>query len=210
MIRVVIADDHTIVRKGLKDLIGETSDIAVVAEAGDAPETLESIRRCVWDVLMLDLTMPGRSGLELLREVKIAFPKLPVLVLSMHPEDQFAVRALKAGASGYLTKSSAPSEFIVAIRKVYAGRKYISPALAESLAAGLGIGTDQSLHANLSDRELQVLQLIAAGKKGKEIAEQLLLSAKTVNTYRTRILDKMQMKSDVQLIRYAIEYGLVE
>ncbi len=210
MIKVLIADDHPIVRQGLRQILSGVSDMRVAGEAVDGHETLAQVRAGGWDVLVLDITMPGRSGFDILKELKHQQPDLPVLVLSIHAEEQFAVRVLKAGASGYLTKENAPTELIKAIRKVVSGGKYISRGLAESLAFGLDADSDRPPHEALSDREFQVMQLMAGGKTLAEIADELSLSAKTVSTYRTRLLEKMNLKTNAEIIRYAIEHGLVE
>ncbi len=210
MIKILIADDHPIVRKGFKDIIKETSDIVVADEACNGQEVLEKVRKSDFDVVVLDISMPGRSGLEILKEIKSEKPKLSVLILSVHPEDQYAIRVLKAGASGYLTKESAPAELITAIRKASLGKKYISYSLAERIAFNLETGTEKALHETLSDREYEVMCMIASGKTTKEIGKELFLSVKTVSTYRSRILEKMQMKNNAELIHYAIKHGLVE
>lgn len=210
MIKVLIADDHPIVRQGLRQILSGVFDMRVAGEAVDGHETLAQVRAGGWDVLVLDITMPGRSGFDILKELKHQQPDLPVLVLSIHAEEQFAVRVLKAGASGYLTKENAPTELIKAIRKVVSGGKYISRGLAESLAFGLDADSDRPPHEALSDREFQVMQLMAGGKTLAEIADELSLSAKTVSTYRTRLLEKMNLKTNAEIIRYAIEHGLVE
>lgn len=210
MIRVLIADDHPIVRQGLRQILSGIPDMAVTGEAINAQETLEQVRAGGWDVLVLDITMPDRSGLDILKEIKHEQPPLPVLVLSIHAEDQLAVRVLKAGAAGYLTKENAPDELVKAIRKVVSGGKYISRSLAESLAFGLDTASDQPRHKALSDREFQVMQMMANGKTLAEIAEELSLSPKTVSTYRTRLLEKMQLNTNAEIIRYALEHGLIE
>lgn len=207
---MLIADDHAVVRQGLKQILSEQPDMQVLGEAGSIPELLDHIRKQRWDIVVLDISMPGRGGLDGLKELKQEQPKLPVLILSIHPEDQFAVRALKAGASGYLTKDSAPEELVQAIRKVLTGRKYISPELAEKLATDLEKDTGRPLHETLSDREFQILRLIASGKSATEIAQKLSLSVKTVSTYRARILEKMNMKTNAELMHYAIKYQLVD
>lgn len=209
MIKVLIADDHTIVREGLKQIFEGISDIVVTGEAGSGPEVLEQIRKFSYDVILLDISMPGRGGLDILKQIKSEQPRLAVLILSMHPEEQYAVRVVKAGASGYLTKESASDELIAAIRKVSQGRKYISTSLAEKLAFALETHEKGRPHEGLSDREYQVLVMIASGKTVKEIANQLSLSVKTISTYRYRILDKMQLKNNAELIRYAIINRLV-
>jgi len=210
MIKVLIADDHPIVRQGLRQILSGIGDMEVSGEAANAQETLEQVRVGDWDVLVLDITMPDRSGFDILKELKHDQPHLPVLVLSIHAEEQLAVRVLKAGASGYLTKENAPGELVKAIRKVVSGGKYISRGLAESLAFGLDTDSDQSRHEALSDREFQVMQLMASGRTLTEIAEELSLSTKTVSTYRTRLLQKMNLETNADIIRYAIENGLIE
>ena len=210
MIKVLIADDHPIVRQGLRQILSGTTDMVVAGEAVNGQEALDKMRVGGWDVLVLDITMPGRSGFDILKELKYEQPDLPVLVLSIHAEDQLALRALKAGASGYLTKENAPDELVKAIRKVVSGGKYISPRLAESLAFDLDTASDRPLHETLSDREFQVMQLMASGKTLTEIAEELSLSAKTVSTYRTRLLEKLDLKTNAELMRYALENQLIE
>ena len=209
MIKVLIADDHPIVRQGLRQILKETSDIAVAGEAGNGPDTLSAVSKTDYDVVLLDLSMPGRSGLDILQQLKIEKPALRVLILSTYPEEQYAVRALKDGASGYLTKSSAPDELVTAIRKVARGGKYVSATLAEKLAFDLSVDSQKPLHETLSDREYQVMCMIASGKMAKEIAGELSLSVKTISTYRTRILEKMQMKNNAEITLYAIKQGLV-
>ena len=209
MIRIVIVDDHTVVRRGLKQILSEESDMAVVGEAHNAQDMLALVRKLQCDVIVADISMPGRSGLDVLKELKQDRPKLPVLVLSMHPEDQYAVRALKLGASGYMTKESAPEELVKAIRKVVSGGRYVSPSLAEKLALDLAVDTERPVHETLSEREHQVFCMIAQGKTVKEIADELALSVKTISTYRTRILEKMAMKNNAELIHYAISNRLV-
>lgn len=209
MIKILIADDHAIVRQGLKQTVADQPDMEVAGEARNAQETLKLVREAQFDVVMLDITMPGRSGLEVLKELKSELPKLPVLILSMHSEEQFAVRALKAGAAGYITKQSAPKELIKAIRKVHRGGKYVSPSITETLAFALGIDEEKAAHEKLSDREYQVMCMIAAGRTLKEIADELSLSEKTIGTYRVRVLEKMNMKRNAELIRYAVQNELV-
>jgi DNA-binding NarL/FixJ family response regulator len=209
MISVFIADDHAIVRQGLKQIVSDTADIQLAGEAATGQETLRLVRNGNCDVLVLDLNMPGLSGLEILRVLKQERPDLPVLILSMHAEDQYAVRCLKAGASGYLTKESAPEELVKAIRQVVAGGKYVSLGLAESLAMRLNATGDRPRHETLSDREFQVLQLMGAGKSPTEIAAALSLSVKTVSTYRARMLEKLALKSSAEIIQYAIQNRLV-
>ena len=210
MIRVFIADDHSIVREGLKQILTDTYDMTVTGEANSGPEALRKIQKGNFDAIVLDLSLPGMSGLDVLKQVKINKPDLPVLILSIHPEEQYAVRVLKAGASGYLGKETAPEELVGAIRKISSGGRYVSTNLAEKLAFGVGMDTEKAPHEFLSDREFQVLCLIASGKRGIDIAEELHLSEKTVSTYRTRILEKMEMKSNAELTYYAIKHGLVE
>ncbi len=210
MIKVLIADDHPIVRQGLRQILSGIPDMEVASEAANAQETLDQVRVGGWDVLVLDITMPDRSGFDILKELKLEQPHLPVLVLSIHAEEQLAVRVLKAGASGYLTKENAPGELVKAIRKVVSGGKYISRSLAETLAFSLEVASDRPPHEALSDREFQVMQLMASGKTLAEIAETLSLSAKTISTYRTRLLEKMNLKTNAEIIRYAIENGLIE
>lgn len=210
MIRVLIADDHAIVRQGLRQILADTPDMEVGGEAANGFEALQKIREeGPWDVLLLDVSMPGKNGIDTLKQVKDELPRLPVLVLSMYPEDQYGVRLLKAGAAGYLTKESAPEALVTAIRTVSAGRKYISPGVAELLAHELGRDTDQPPHALLSDREFEIMRLLATGMTPTAIAEQLNLSVKTVSTYRTRVLAKMQLKNNAELTYYAIKNGLV-
>lgn len=211
MLKIIIADDHAIVRRGLKHIVLEEHSDANVCEAADSNGVLNLLRAEPFDVVVLDITMPGRDGLEVLKELKRDAPQVPVLMLSMHPEERFAVRALKAGASGYLTKESAPDELCVAIRKVLRGGKYISPSLAELLAESVGQADQDSAASEiLSDREYQVLRLIASGKTVSQVANELMLSVNTISTYRTRILEKMNMKTNAELTRYAIERGLVD
>lgn len=207
--RVLIADDHPVVRQGIKQILLDAPDITVGGEAKDGDEVLQKVRTGGWDGLVLDLTMPARNGLALLQQIKRETPKLPVLILSMHAEDQFAVRLLRAGASGYVAKESAPEELVKAVRKVCSGGKYISPSLAEKLADSLDRPSIEAPHDILSDREHQVLLMIGAGASIKEIGEELRLSIKTVSTYRTRVLEKMGLRTNAQLIRYAIREKLV-
>ena len=208
--RFLIADDHAVVRRGLREILEEEIPGAEFGEAADTREALEQIRKHDWDVVVLDITMPGGSGLDVLRDSKGIRPNLAVLVLTMHPEDQYAVRALKAGAAGYLTKESAPEELVTAIRTILAGRKYVSASLAQGLALRLANGNDGPLHETLSDREHEVMLMLAAGTMVSHIAEELSLSVKTVSTYRTRILDKMGMKTNADLTRYAMENDLLD
>jgi two-component system, NarL family, invasion response regulator UvrY len=208
--RILLTDDHAVVRQGLKQILAAEFRKAEFGEAGNAPEAIEKIWRESWDVAVLDISMPGRSGLEVLKEIKRSRPRLPVLVLSMHPEDQFAVRLLKAGAAGYMTKESAPAELVGAVKKVMAGGRYVSPALAEKMASYLAVDVQTPPHERLSDREFLVLRLIASGKPVSAIAKELSLSVKTISTYRTRILQKMGMANSAELTHYAIQNHLVE
>jgi two-component system invasion response regulator UvrY len=209
--KILLADDHAVVRHGLRQILADEFKKAAFGEARNAQEALNLVWKENWDVVVLDITMPGRSGLEVLREIKKSKPKLPVLVLSMHPENQFAVRVLKRGASGYMTKESASEELVGAIRKVLAGGRYVSNSLAEKLATYLSSGENQKApQETLSDREFQVLRLIASGKMVSEIARELSLSVKTISTYRTRILEKMGMKNNAELMHYAMQHQLVE
>ena len=209
MIRVLVADDHAIVRQGLKLILSEEFDRLILGEAQNGKELIEQIEKDDWQVVVLDITMPGKSGLDLLKEIKRLRPRLPVLILTMHSEDQFALRAFRAGAAGYMTKENAPEELVRAIKKVLAGGKYVSAALAETLVSGLEADTLKPAHETLSDREYQVLRMIASGKTVKEIAEELSLSMKTISTYRTRILEKLRMKTNAELTHYATVNKLV-
>ncbi len=210
MIRVLIADDHAILRRGLIEILRREFKDALCGEAESADQTLAQVESHGWDLVILDVTMPGRSGIDVLVDLKRVRPKLPVLILSMHPEGQYGKRVLKAGAAGYLTKDSAPEELIKAVRKVLAGGRYVSPALAEVLAVDLGRDADQPLHAKLSDRELEVLRLLGSGKTISQIAEVLHLSVTTVSTYRARILEKMSMSTTAELMCYALRNHLVD
>jgi two-component system, NarL family, invasion response regulator UvrY len=208
--RILLADDHAVVRRGLKQILAEAFKRSTFGEAATAREALEQVWNGHWDVVILDLTMPGRSGLEVLKEIKRARPKLAVLVLSMHPEDQFAVRLLKAGASGYMTKESAPDELVGAVNKVVSGRRYVSAALAEKLASLIVHDPSAAPHESLSDREFLVLRMIASGKPVGAIARELSLSIKTVSTYRARLLEKMCMSNNSELVHYAFQNQLVD
>jgi DNA-binding NarL/FixJ family response regulator len=207
--KILLADDHAVVRHGLKQILTDAFKRATYGEARHAQEALDLVWKQDWDVVVLDITMPGRSGLDVLREIKKFKPSLPVLVLSMHPENQFAVRVLKCGASGYMTKESAPEELVGAVKKVLAGGRYVSNSLAENLAASLS-ASQKAPQEKLSDREFQVLRLIASGKMVTDIARELSLSVKTISTYRSRILEKMGMKNNAELMHYAIQHRLVE
>lgn len=210
IMKVLIADDHAIVRRGLKLILSEEFSRIIFGEARNGQEVLDHVWKQDWDIVVLDITMPGRSGLEVLRELKQLRPKLPVLILSMHSEDQFGMRVLKAGAAGYMTKENVPEELVKAIKKVLAGGKYISPGLAEQLAFNLDEDTGRPPHEKLSDREYQVMCMIASGRTVKEIAVELTLSIKTISTYRTRILEKLKMKSSAELTYYAVKNKLVD
>ena len=210
MIKVLIADDHAIVRRGLKQILEETPDIVVRGEAANADEVFARLRLGAWDVLVLDINMPGRSGVDVLKEIKRQRAKLPVLILSMHAEEQYAARVLKAGASGYLPKESAPDELVKAIRKVHGGGRYVSPAQAEKLLYLLNQDNGERPHETLSDREYEVLRRIASGRTISQIGVDMKLSVKTVSTYRSRLLEKMRMKTNAELTHYGIKQRLVE
>jgi DNA-binding NarL/FixJ family response regulator len=210
MKRVVIADDHAIVREGLKQVLAAAGDLKVIAEAQNGTEVMQRVREHEFDVLLLDMSMPGKSGIELIKQVHAEKPKLRILVLSMHEEEQYAVRALKAGAAGYLTKESASAQLVAAVRKVAAGGAYITAAVAEQFALGAMANNSGPPHAALSDREYQVFEMLVAGKTITDIAERLNLSVKTVSTHKARILQKMNMTNPAELIRYAINNRLVD
>lgn len=210
MIRILVADDHPVLRAGIRQILSQSHDIVVEDEASNGQEVINKVAKSNYDVVLLDISMPGIGGLEALRELKILKPRLPILILSVHREEEYAIRAIKAGASGYVRKISAPEELIGAIRKVYQGRKYITPKLAEELAEALLSSTDKLPHQLLSDREFQVMCLIAKGLKTKDIGEELSLSPSTVATYRTRIFSKMNMMSVAELAIYAIEHQLLD
>jgi DNA-binding NarL/FixJ family response regulator len=209
-IRVLIADDHAILRRGLRDIIEETEDIRVVGEAESSAETLKNVRAQRFDVVLLDISMPDRNGIDTLGIIKKEHPGVAVLMLSTYPENQYAIRALRAGASGYLTKQSAPAQLVSAIRQVALGKKYVTPAVAEELARHLGQDTDRPPHELLSNREYQTMRLIAAGHTVSEIAQQLSLSVKTVSVYRARILQKLGVTSTAAIAHYAITNKLIE
>jgi two-component system invasion response regulator UvrY len=210
MLRILIADDHPVFRQGLKQIIAETPDMVIADEAADGLEVLNKVKAGGYDVALLDISMPGKSGIDVLIQLKKEKPALPVLVLSMHPEEQYAVRALRAGASGYLTKESAPEELVAAIQKVSTGGKYVSASLGEKLASIVQHEAEQLPHEILSHREYQVMCLIASGRAITEIARELSLSVKTISTYRSRILQKMKMKNSSELTRYAISKSLID
>ena len=207
--RILITEDHAVVRQGIRLILADHFKNAVFGEARNATEALARVWKDKWDVVVLDITMPGRSGLEVLKEIKRSRPRLPVLILSMHPEDQFAVRLLKAGAAGYLTKESAGDELVGAIKKVVAGGRYISPSLAERLASYLTTDVQKAPHERLSDREFLILRMIASGKQVSQIAREISLSVSTVSTYRARILQKMDLKNNAELTHYALQKELV-
>jgi two-component system, NarL family, invasion response regulator UvrY len=209
MIRILIADDHAIVRKGLKHLLLEEYPTATIEEVTDAESLIFKSINHQWDVIICDLSMPGRSGLDALSQIKQASPKLPVLIMSMHPEDQYALRVLKAGASGYLGKDSIHNDLIKAVQTVLLGKKFITPSIAEKLANALNTDDGKSIHEKLSDREFEVFRLLAAGMQVSEIATKLSLSVTTVSTYRSRVLEKLAMRSNADLTRYALESGII-
>jgi two-component system, NarL family, invasion response regulator UvrY len=208
--KILITDDHAVLRRGLRQILEDGFGKIQFGEASNASEAIAAVAREHWDLVVLDITMPGRSGLDALKEIKALKPNMRVLVLSVHSEDQFAVRVLKAGASGFLNKDSAPEELVKAVRKVIAGGRYVSASLAEKLAFNLDHPSDELPHQKLSDREFQVLRMIGSGKTVSEIAEELGLSVKTVSTYRARILEKMQLNTNAELTRYSFENKLVE
>ncbi len=210
MIRILITDDHTVVREGLKRILKDEFPDSIFGEATSGNEALEKTRAEAWDVIILDISMSGRNGLEVLKQMRTENIKSPVLILSMHPEDQYAVRVLKAGASGYLTKDSASDELVTAVKRIISGRKYITLSLAEKLANDLETDIDKPIHELISDREFQVLSLIASGKTVSEIAVELSLSVPTISTYRSRLLEKMNMKTNAELTHYAIQQGLAK
>ncbi|HNT91290.1 MAG: response regulator transcription factor [Smithellaceae bacterium] len=210
MIRILVADDHAVVRQGVKQILADVRDMLVKDEAQNGTETIDKVMKYEYDVVLLDISMPGRSGLEILEEIKAQKPKLAVLILSMHPEEQYAVRALRAGASGYLTKASAPQELIGAIRKVAGGGKYVTTSLAEKLAGELEVDPQKLPHERLSNREYQVMLMLAQGRSVSDIAEELCLSVKTISTYRTRVLDKMGMRKNAELTLYAVHNNLIQ
>lgn len=209
-IRVLIVDDHAVVRQGLKQILSDTEDLVVAGEASNGVEVIPMVREGQWDVVLMDVSMPDRNGIDALKLIKKEFPRLPILVLSMHPEEHYAVRALKAGAAGYLTKQSAPELLVNAIRQVANGKKYVSPAVAEQLAEAITDDDERPPHEKLSDREYQTLVMISSGKALSQIAEELNLSVKTVSVYRARLLEKMKMKNNAELTHYGLKHGLTE
>ncbi|HMK44026.1 MAG TPA: response regulator transcription factor [Dissulfurispiraceae bacterium] len=210
MIDILIADDHAVVRAGIKQMLTGLPGISAVDEAQNASEALEKIRKRNYSIVILDIAMPGKSGLDALKEIKLERPNIPVLMLSMYPEEQYAIRVLRSGASGYLTKECVPDELTTAVRQVVQGRKYISPSLAERLALNLEEDTKQEPHELLSDREYQVMCMLATGKTLTEIGDSLSISVKTVSTYRSRILEKMRLKNNAELTSYALQYHLIQ
>ena len=209
-IRVLIADDHAIIRQGLKQILSDTPDLEVQGEADGSVKALQMLRAAPYDVVLLDVSMPDRNGIDTLKLIKKEFPKLPVLMLSMHPEEQYAIRALRAGAAGYLSKQGAPEQLVTALRQVASGKKYVSAAVAEELANAINEDVDRPLHEKLSDREYQTLCMISSGKTLTQIAEQLNLSVKTVSVYRARLLEKMKLRNNAELTHYGLKHGLVE
>lgn len=209
MMKILIADDHAIFREGLKQIIARSSNLVIAGEAENGMEVLNKVMQNDYDVVLLDISMPGRNGLDILLEIKSVRPKLPVLILSMHPEKQYAVRAFRSGATGYVTKGSPPHELIQALEKVAIGKKYVSPALAEMLVNSLDPDSQEELHGELSNREYQVLRMIASGKSVGKISEELSLSVKTVSTYRTNILRKMNLENNAEITRYVIQNNLI-
>jgi DNA-binding NarL/FixJ family response regulator len=210
MINVLIADDHTLIRKGLKQILDDTQDMRVTGEAETGMQAIQMAHNSAYDMVLLDISLPDKNGIDVLKQLKLNNPEVPVLMLSMHAEDQYAVRSMKAGAAGYLNKQSAPSQLVNAIRTVASGKKYISGELAEQLANGLSQGYQELRHQNLSDREYQTLCLMASGKKLSEMAKIMSLSAKTVSVYRARLLEKMNLKTNAEAIHYAISNHLIE
>jgi DNA-binding NarL/FixJ family response regulator len=210
MIKVLIADDHALIRKGLKQLLDDTNDMRMTGEAENGMQAIRMVDEGDFDVVLLDISMPDKHGIDVLKQLKVNHPQLPVLILSMHPEEQYALRSMKAGAAGYLNKQSAPGQLVTAIRQVASGKKYISTELAEQLADGLSQGYQELLHQTLSNREYQTLCLMASGKKLSEMAEIMSLSPKTVSVYRSRLLEKMKLKNNAEAIHYAISNHLIE
>ena len=208
-VSIIIADDHPVVRAGLRQILAESGEIRQIAEASDGQDLLEKLKKTRYDIILLDITMPGRNELEILKELRILYPSTPVLVLSVHPEEQYALRVIRSGAAGYLTKETAPENLLEAIRRILGGKKYITPEIAEILAASLDGKGDLAPHLRLSDREFETLRMIAQGKSLTEIAGEMFLNVKTISTYRRRILDKMNMKSTAELVNYAVKNGLV-
>ena len=210
MTRILVADDHQIVRAGLKNLLSEYKEFTVAGEAGSGTDALKMVRESDWDVVLLDISMPDMNGIDTLKQIKRSKPDLPVLILTMHPEDHYAINLLRAGANGYVCKECAPEQLVGAIRTVASGRRYVSPALGDQLAGDLSGDSQNALHTELSEREFQVFCKLAAGQAVSEIADELFLSVKTVSTYRSRILEKMGMKTNANITYYAIKHGLIQ
>jgi two-component system, NarL family, invasion response regulator UvrY len=210
MTRILVADDHQIVRAGLKNLLADYKEFTVAGEAGSGTEALKMVREADWDVVLLDISMPDMNGIDTLKQIKRSKPDLPVLILTMHPEDHYAINLLRAGANGYVCKECAPEQLVGAIRTVASGRRYVSPALGDQLAGDLSGAGQNALHTELSEREFQVFCKLAAGQAVSEIADELFLSVKTVSTYRSRILEKMGMKTNANITYYAIKHGLIQ
>ncbi|MDO8369716.1 MAG: response regulator transcription factor [Candidatus Nitrotoga sp.] len=210
MINILVVDDHALIRKGMKQILNDTEDIRVTGEAENGMQAIKMAQENTYDLVLLDISMPDKHGIDVLKQLKLNQPQLPVLILSMHEESQYALRSMKAGAAGYLSKQSAPTQLVTAIRQVACGKKYISNELAEELANGLSQGYQELLHQTLSNREYQTLCLMASGKSLSEMAETLSLSAKTVSVYRARLLEKMKLKNNAEAVRYAIENHLIE
>jgi two-component system invasion response regulator UvrY len=208
--RILLVDDHAMVREGVRRILVDELAAAVFGHAATAVEAVDQVRRAPWDVILLDLSLPGRGGLETLKDIHEQRPGVPVVVMTMHSAEQYATRAFRAGAAGFVNKGSSPEELVAAVRKVLTGGKYVSAEAAEYLAGGLGPGSERPLHESLSDRELQVLRMLAAGKTVKQVGEELSLSAKTVSTYRTRVLEKLRLRTTAQLVRYAVDAGLAD
>jgi two-component system invasion response regulator UvrY len=209
MLRILIVDDHAVIRKGLKQILLEAFPDVLIGEAIDAEDVLTKTIADEWDIIISDLSMPGRSGLDVVQDIKQRHPKTPVLILSIHPEEQYAIRALKSGAVGYMSKDVATDELVIAIKKVLSGKKYISPAIADKLAEAVSIDSSIPLHELLSNREYEIFILLAKGNQVSDIAEQLSLGVTTISTYRTRVLTKLQMSNNADLIRYAIDHQLI-
>jgi two-component system invasion response regulator UvrY len=210
MINILVVDDHALIRKGMKQILNDTEDIRVTGEAENGMQAIKMALGNTYDLVLLDISMPDKHGIDVLKQLKLNKPQLPVLILSMHEESQYALRSMKAGAAGYLSKQSAPTQLVTAIRQVACGKKYISNELAEELANGLSQGYQELLHQTLSNREYQTLCLMASGKSLSEMAETMSLSAKTVSVYRARLLEKMKLKNNAEAVRYAIENHLIE
>ncbi len=208
-VKIIIADDHPVVRAGLKQILVESGEIGQIVEACDGQDLLEKLKKNKYDIILLDISMPGRNGLEILKELRILYPATPVLVLSVHPEEQYALRVIRSGASGYLTKETAPENLLDAIRRILGGKKYITQEIAEILASSLDEHAGVAPHLRLSDREFETFRMIAMGKSLTDIAGEMFLNVKTISTYRRRILDKMNMKSTAELINYALKNGLI-